>query len=366
MLLYITYFIFSIYIATIIFFIIGICKINNQRNLISKNNNISVIVCVRNGDKSIENILNDLKNQIYDGSLEFIIIDDDSSDNTKNIINSFVLDDNRFKYFNTKDYKSDLKHKKKALDYGISKSKYNWLLFTDVDCRVGKNWCLEISKTFCKGNYIVGFSTVKKSNSLASKFQHIDFQILMVSALSAVALNTPLACIGQNQAYNKNLFIKNRGFSKIKNILQGDDSIFMHLCRRNKECKVTYSFHKDSFVSAKTHSNWKDLILQRTRWAGDANIMWKYNKLLYLISVSTFYSNLIFIILVITSNFKVLISLLLIKYTFEYLLYILSCKKLNDNIDNILFQIWFILQIPYIIIVGLGSFYASNLKWKGR
>ena len=111
MLLYITYFIFSIYIATIIF-IIGISKINNQRNLISKNNDLSVIVCVRNGDESIENILNDLKNQIYDGNLEFIIIDDDSSDNTKNIINSFVLDDNRFRYFNTKDYKSDLKHKK--------------------------------------------------------------------------------------------------------------------------------------------------------------------------------------------------------------------------------------------------------------
>ena len=365
MFLYISYFIFSIYIISIIFFIIGIfnIKLNNNDSCFD---DISIIVCVRNGEESILNILNDLRKQNYNGNLEFIIVDDDSNDNTKKIICDFILDDDRFKYLNTKNYKSDLKHKKKALDYGISESKYDWLLFTDVDCRLNRNWSLEMSKNFNNSNYIIGFSEVKKSKTLASKFQYIDFKMLMVSAFSSTALGFPLACIGQNQAYSKKLFIQNKGFSKIKDLLQGDDSIFMQLCMKNKNCKVSYSAHKNSYVLAKTHLSWKDLIMQRIRWAGDANIMWKYNKLLYLISLSTFYSNLLFVLLLISANYFSFFLLLLIKYFFEYLLYILSCKKLNNQINNMLFQLWFFIQIPYIIIVGSGSFYASNLKWKGR
>ena len=366
MFLYISYLIFSIYIISIIFFIIGIFNIKDNYNNNSNFNDISIIVCVRNGEKSVLNILKDLKVQNYNGNLEFIIVDDDSNDNTEKIINNFILDDNRFKYLNTKNYQSDLKHKKKALDYGISKSKYEWLLFTDIDCRVKKDWSLEMSKNFDNANYIIGFSEVEENKTIVSKFQYIDFKMLMVSALSSTASGFPLACIGQNQAYSKKLFMQNKGFSKIKNLLQGDDSIFMQLCMKNKNCKVSYSAHKNSYVLAKTHLNWKDLIIQRIRWAGDANIMWKYNKLLYLISISTFYSNLLFILLLFSTNYYSFFTLLFIKYFFEYLLYILSCKKLNQKINNILFQLWFLLQIPYIVIVGTGSFYASNLKWKGR
>ena len=366
MFLYISYLIFSIYIISIIFFIIGISQIKDNYHDNSNYDDISIIVCVRNGEGSVLNILRDLKSQNYNGNLEFIIVDDDSNDNTKKIINNFILDDNRFIYLNTKNYQSDLKHKKKALDYGISKSKYDWLLFTDVDCRLNKYWSLEISKNFNNSNYIIGFSEVEENKTIVSKFQHIDFKMLMVSNFSSAALGFPLACIGQNQAYSKKLFKQNKGFSKIKNLLQGDDSIFMQLCMKNKNCKVSYSAHKNSYVLAKTHLSWKSLIMQRIRWAGDANIMWKYNKPLYVISLSTFYSNLLFILLLCSANYYSFFILLLIKYFFEYLLYILSCKKLNHEINNILFQLWFFLQIPYIIVVGSGSFYASNLKWKGR
>ena len=366
MFLYISYLIFSIYIISLIFFIIGIFNIKDNCNNNSNFDNISIIVCVRNGEKSVLNILKDLKMQNYNGDLEFIIVDDDSNDNTKKIVNNFILDDNRFKYLNTKNYQSDLKHKKKALDYGISISKYDWLLFTDVDCRIKKDWSLEISKNFDNANYIIGFSEVEVNKTIASKFQYIDFKMLMVSALSSVASGFPLACIGQNQAYSKKLFVQNKGFSKIKKLLQGDDSIFMQLCIKNKNCKVSYSAHENSYVLAKTHLNWKDLIIQRIRWAGDANIMWKYNIIFYIIIVATFITNLFFILLLLGTNYYNFFILLFIKYFFEYSLYILSCKKLNHKINNILFQLWFLLQIPYIVIVGVGSFYASNLKWKGR
>ena len=81
MFLYISYLIFSIYIISIIFFIIGISKIKDNHNSQSDYDDISIIVCVRNGEESVINILRDLKSQNYNGNLEFIIVDDDSNDN---------------------------------------------------------------------------------------------------------------------------------------------------------------------------------------------------------------------------------------------------------------------------------------------
>ena len=78
--LFITVF-FFIYFCSIFFYFLGLFKkqkINNENHSI----NVSVIVCVRNGENSIINLLNNLKLQKHNGSLEFIIVDDNSTDKT--------------------------------------------------------------------------------------------------------------------------------------------------------------------------------------------------------------------------------------------------------------------------------------------
>ena len=162
------YFLFSIYIASLIFFIIGIFKIPSKQTLLSSSENISIIVCVRNGESSIYNILSDLKNQNYKGDLEFIIIDDNSRDGTKKIIYDFCNKDSRFKYLSTAKSFSNLKHKKKALNLGVDHAQYEWLLFTDVDCRVKDNWANEMSKHYKYSDYVIGLSRVEENKSFAT------------------------------------------------------------------------------------------------------------------------------------------------------------------------------------------------------
>jgi len=366
MYLIIGYCLFSIYIASLFFFIFGIFRISKNKNISPSYENISIIICVRNGELSINNILTDLKNQNYNGKLEFIIVDDDSNDKTKDIIFDFVDIDNRFHYFNTKNSSSNLRHKKRALDLGINHAQYEWLLFTDVDCRVGSNWAHEMSSNYNFSDYVIGFSAVKENNSFVSKFQNVDFNMLMISACSSVFMNYPLACSGQNQSYKKSLFLKVKGFDKISNLLQGDDSIFLQMCRKINNIKISFSFHNDSHVTAKTHSHWKDFILQRIRWAGDANIMWKYNKLFFVLILSTFHSNLFILYLLIQNAIIPFLYLLVIKFIFEYFLYTFGNLKLNQNKINSSFVIWFIIQLPYIVFMGVGSFFIGQLSWRGR
>mgnify|MGYP001427822059 CR=1 FL=1 len=199
---------FIIYFCSLLFFITGIYRVTISKNK-SQNtyHDISVILCVRNGADSLKNILNDFKNQNYSGKLEFIIVNNNSNDDTQVIIDDYINSDKRFKTFNTKNIKTNLRHKKRALELGILNAKYEWLLFTDVDCRVDNNWVYKMAENYNDSSYVIGFSEVCHNNTLVSRFQSIDFRMLMISACGSTFMNYPLACSGQNQSYKKNIFI---------------------------------------------------------------------------------------------------------------------------------------------------------------
>ena len=370
MLIFILIISFTLYFISLTFFLSGLFK-NHKHKENTELSNLSVILCVRNGEASIQNILSDLKNQDYKGNVEFIIIDDNSSDSTADIIKKNINIDNRFKYFNTKLYKSNLNHKKKAISLGIENSKYEWLLFTDVNCRVGKGWVSSMARCYNEHDFIIGFSYIKPSKSLVSNFQNIDFNMLMFSALGSALHGFPLASSGQNQSYKKSLYVKINGFEKIKNLLQGDDSIFLQLCTKQVNSSVYFSENHKSYVVGKTINTWKEFFLQRIRWAGDANIMWKYNKPFYLIIVSTFITNILLPISVIYSvvfkKYIIIVSiLLLLKFIFELSIYYKGSKRLDGKLNFTLFLFWFVFQPIYVTIVGFFSFFSKYFSWHGR
>jgi len=195
--------------------------------------------------------------------------------------------------------------------------------------------------------------------------------MLMFAANSSINLDHPFASSGQNQAFKKTIFQQVGGYSKIKDLIQGDDSIFLQLCRKLNKIKVKFSTSNESFVIGKTHNKWKDFLIQRIRWAGDANIMWKFNKLFFIIILSTFVTNLYLLFLffnIIYSDislyvFSIIIS---IKFSLEFMLYLIGSIKfsLKTNFKSFLF--WFIIQPFYIVIVGLLSYFTKYFTWRNR
>ena len=241
-------------------------------------------------------------------------------------------------------------------------------MFTDVDCRVGPKWVSSMIEN-CNSEYKIGFSEVKSRKTFVSKFQSIDFRMLMISCYSSTSLNIPLAATGQNQSYTKSLFLSVNGFENIKSLLQGDDSIFLQLVNNKKNIKTSFVTNQDSYVTAKTHNFWKDFILQRMRWAGDANIMWKYNKFFFLIILSTFFANLSIILFAISGFFKsdyfILLAMFLIfKFILEFILYLFGSLKLNRSLEITSFIFWAIFQVPYIVLMGILSFFAPSMNWR--
>ena len=128
-----------------------------------------------------------------------------------------------------------------------------------------------------------------------------------------------------------------------------------------------YPKDPSSFVKSKVHTSWKNFILQRARWAGDANIMWKYNKLFFIYILSTFFMNLFLFL----SPFlffilgKLVVIAFLLKLIFELLLYLIGTYKFNETLNILLFLKWFLLQPIYVFFMGIFSFYQNNINWRG-
>ena len=174
----------AIYIISLIIYIIG--------NLISKNRikykdnpSVSVIIAVKNGEKSLPKLLNDLENQNYEGKYEFIIVDDQSTDDTKNIIKSLAKNNKIFKYVSSTIGNNKLFFKKRALDAGIKIASNDILLFTDVDCRLKPTWIDCMANCFNQNvDYVIGYSEVSKPYNLISWFQKIDLLMKGIQEIS--------------------------------------------------------------------------------------------------------------------------------------------------------------------------------------
>ena len=359
-----------IYFISILFYLVGnFKKISTTKN--NELNSISIIVAVKNGEKSLPYLLDDLIAQDYKGKFECIIVDDQSTDDTKNIIKKYSVINDKIKYVSSDVGNDNLSFKKKALDAGINKSQHNILLFTDVDCRLPKTWITSMNSHFHdKTDYLIGVAKIDRYKNLISRFQMIDLQILFTVARGMTNLKFPFAAIGQNQAYRKTLYDK-VGFLDISNSIQGDDTLFLQLCLKNK-IRVDFNDDDNSFVTSRNEENFISFIKQRIRWAADLKVFWNYNKPLFIVSLSTYVTNLMIVLSTfgfIFFNkmvFPFLYPMILAKLILEYILYNIGAKNLSFKMNNMTFIYWFFLNVPYVVLMGAGSFFVKYIGWRGQ
>ena len=87
----------------------------------------SILVATYNGAQWIKEALSSIQCQTF-LDFECIILDNGSTDNTREIIGSFIEFDNRFQY-----HYLDVANKANALNYGITLAKFDWLAVCDID-----------------------------------------------------------------------------------------------------------------------------------------------------------------------------------------------------------------------------------------
>ncbi|MCK4694576.1 MAG: glycosyltransferase, partial [Candidatus Cloacimonetes bacterium] len=126
---------------------------------------VSIVIAARNESENISRLLTSLVNQTYPVNLyEIIVADDDSIDNTAEIVKTFSDKWNNVKLIQVKGRKEANSPKKNALTQAIETSKGEVLLSTDADCIVGKYWIESMVTNFNDNEMIIGFSRTKISD----------------------------------------------------------------------------------------------------------------------------------------------------------------------------------------------------------
>jgi glycosyltransferase involved in cell wall biosynthesis len=127
---------------------------------------ISVIVCAKNEEENVRNLIPLLVEQDYP-QFEIVLIDDASSDNTLEIFEEFEKLHSNIKLVKVENNEAFWGNKKYALTLGIKAAKHEYLLFTDADCvPSSNNWIANMSSQFTVEKTIVlGYGTYEKIGS---------------------------------------------------------------------------------------------------------------------------------------------------------------------------------------------------------
>jgi cellulose synthase/poly-beta-1,6-N-acetylglucosamine synthase-like glycosyltransferase len=332
---------------------------------------ISVIIAVRNEEKNISKLLEDLNSQTYPSLLfEVIIIDDHSTDLTNDIVKSLI---SKVK-FNLSIIESQASgndsFKKKAIESGVNRSKGTLIVTTDGDCRVGAEWLSTIENFYQQtgAKFISSAVYFSEEKGLFKKIQSIEFVSLIGSGAACMSMSMPNMCNGANIAYEKLAFIEVQGFHGNEHISSGDDEFLMHKIFRKYPDKVLFLKSEKAIVFTEAKKTLSEFVEQRKRWAS------KWGSYTYLnIKVLAFFiflynlSLLLAIIMVIVGKYPPqifllqLIPKLLLESLFLNDIMGLAKQKLN------LFS-FFVLQplYPvYVVTIALIS-RIGGYSWKGR
>ncbi|MFQ6608819.1 MAG: glycosyltransferase [Fidelibacterota bacterium] len=224
----------SAYCLLLIWFARGL---NHENKISTKNKSdenfvVSVVIAVRNEEKTIGTLLTQLSNQDYPTEkYEIVVVNDQSTDSSGNIITEHSRYNEQIKYVEIDHVPNDWAPKKWALNQAAQIAKGDILLFTDGDCNVGTSWISSMTSPFHDNS--VGMVS-GPSPLVSTDLTYIGKMLLLDSlaqdalAAGAMARGIPLTCSGRNLAVRRQAFNSVGGYEQSKGILSGDDDLLMH------------------------------------------------------------------------------------------------------------------------------------------
>ncbi len=336
---------------------------------------VSVIIAARDEEENIGGILQDLAQQNYPTEqYEVIIVNDHSSDNTADIVRSFAAEYPQIKLLNMGTIPKKFSPKKFAIQTAVSRAHGDIILATDADCRVGQEWIKTMVSYFQDDiGFVIGFSQFGgrgEKQNLIERFQAFDFVTMMGVAVGTTNLGLPMAASGQNLGYRKSVFEQVGGYSRVAHRVSGDDVLLLQLVRKYTPHKIVFAADPRTFVVSRPQPTVKAFINQRKRWASNGGYQIKLNFgfFLFLLEVLLFNAALFagLISAFLSGTFIApMLTFLLVRILLE--LAIAARAALYFRRTDLLkyFPLWFIVQIPYIVGVGLAGTFGK-FQWKQR
>jgi len=217
---------------------------------------VSVIICARDEAHNIAHNLPGILVQKYKTTHEVIVVNDNSTDETKYLLDEFRK---MFKNLNPIPLKQEAKMipgKKFPLSMGIKSAKYEVVLLTDADCvPASELWIQKMQDGYYDEKQIVlGYGTFHKKPGMLNKLIRFETFHSALQYLSFALAGVPYMGVGRNLSYKKELFFNNKGFSAINHIPGGDDDLFINMVANKRNTAIV--IEKDAHTLSEAAPTW--------------------------------------------------------------------------------------------------------------
>ena len=322
----------------------------------------SIVVPFRNEAENLPKLLHAISNLNYPKQLfEVLLVDDDSEE----------VFSPRFAVFSLQVIKNERKSnspKKDAIETAIELAKNDWIITTDADCLVQKDWLNSFDQLIQEKDLKMiasGVCYVPK-NGFLQAFQTLDFLSLQGATIGSFGIHKPFMCNGANFAYAKTFFKELNGFQGNETIASGDDVFLLQKAIISAPKKVGFLYAKESIVATKAVESWSELFQQRVRWASKSTgYSSVYGKLVALV---VFVGNLAWILsfilwLIGTLNQNSFMLFLTLKFLIDFILLYKTANFFESKLQYVLASS---LLYPFFSVsVAIYSLFGTY-SWKGR
>ena len=184
-----------LYSLLMIAFIIGFDKVEIFQNpKLSPKTKFSIIVPFRNEVENLNSLLESISMMSYPSELfEIWLIDDHSEDHSVMIIENFKKENKKPNIKILVNNPKSHSPKKDAISTAIVKANFEWIITTDADCIIPKDW-LNIFDAYIQKNQsklIAAPVTYQTQKTFLEQFQLLDFLSLQASTIGSFGINKP-------------------------------------------------------------------------------------------------------------------------------------------------------------------------------
>ncbi len=314
---------------------------------------VSVIICARNEAENLVKNLPGILVQDYKTTHEIMIVNDNSTDESKYIIEEFQRSFKDLTVIILKQEAIGIPGKKFPLSVGIKSSKHEIVLLTDADCiPASEHWLQKMQSAYKPGiEVVLGYGAYKKHPGMLNKLIRFETFHTALQYFSYALAGKPYMGVGRNLSYRKATFLRNKGFSTINHIPSGDDDLFINMIATKTNTAIVID--KDAHTLSEPHKSWREWMQQKNRHYTTA----KYYKASHKFSLA-FYSfahTLVYPLTIATAiffNWYIAAGIFILRLMVEAIVWNKSMKKLNEA-D--LFG-WFIFFDFWIFIYNLFFF----------
>ncbi|WP_026777388.1 glycosyltransferase [Polaribacter sp. Hel_I_88] len=317
---------------------------------------VSLIVFAKNSATNLQQNLPNYLAQDYP-EFEIVLIDNASSDDTEDVIESFVAKHKNIKVVSVENNEAFWNNKKYALTLGIKAAKYDHLLFSNINSSpINEHWVTEMSKKFTlKKTIILGYEKYKKENSIKNLFIRFHRLLKAIQCFAFAKQGSPFMAFGNNLAYKKTEFFKVNGFIKHIKIKFAEDDLFIKDAATKEN--ISYAISKNSFVETDAPKSFNDWFQeQRLLSSIEEHFKFKNQFFLNLFFISKLLFYVLGAILFFLYPWQIILGIVLGYFLVQYIIIGLSAKKLQEP------QIIFFLPLLEISLLLIQiSIFIANL-----